>query len=1041
MKRVFQRALVCLLLSALVLGAVPLRSFAVGTAAFDEIYYAAKVYDRNSGLPFSEANLTLQTPDGFVYIGAYGGLIRYDGRKFETVEGVSSAISLFCDSKGRVWAGTNETGAVCIDRDEATLYGTAEGLPSSSVCGFYEYENGDILMATRSGLACLDASGNIHVLKDSAIDDIYFTQLCSAGEDRVYALTQNGDIFLLQGEHVLNKWKSDIFGTDISTIYPDPDEEGKVYLGTEGPEVLYGSLDEPISKLVHYDIRDLSGVNCVQKGGELLWVCADNGAGYIDKDGAFTPLRHMPVRNAYEHVMIDREGNLWFASSRRGVMKVSRSLFADVSIKAGVNEVVNATWEYDGLLYIGTDSGLTVLDSDYYRVETPLSELLAGARIRSILGDSSGRLWICTYSEYGLVCADPQAGTYRSFTTADGLPSERIRDAIELSDGRIAVSVLGGVCLFEDGEFVECYGTREGLNNSTILSLCEASDGTLYLGSNGDGLYILKDGKLEHLDCENELSNDVVLRILEDPQRGCILVVSGGGEVGILEDGRIRMLSNLPDANHSGSPYYDILFSEDGTLWLLGGSGICAVDGDALIAGEQPVSAVYNKKNGLPHISTSNSRSCMSPEGVAYLAGNDGVTRIDTSEREGVSGDPLIAIPFIEVDGERIWLADGETVTIPEDARRVIVDTHVLTYAMDDPVLRYQLEGFDKEVLTVPLSEMSQISYTNLRGGNYTFRIGLDGGDPSGGISFALEKEKKLYEKPEVQFAIAGLALLLAALVINGILKRQQKRLEAKAEEERLNGELNMASSIQANLLPGVFPAFPDRSEFDVFASMVPAREVGGDFYDFFLIDSDHLALVVGDVNGKGVPAALFMTLTKTLIKSTAMAYTSPAKVLEEVNEKLSEDMEKSMFVTVWLGILEIPTGTLTWADGGSRKPVLKREGSWRMLPKHAGTALCLVDPELLKDEASPVFADQTLAMDPGELLFLYTDGVTESSDVKKERFGEERLVDSLDQTADDASPEDIIASVKGCIDTFAGDAPQADDITMLCLRYNSGNI
>ena len=162
--------------------------------------------------------------------------------------------------------------------------------------------------------------------------------------------------------------------------------------------------------------------------------------------------------------------------------------------------------------------------------------------------------------------------------------------------------MLGGICLFEDGEFAACYGTREGLNNSTILCLCEASDGTLYLGSNGDGIYVLKDGKLEHLDCENELSNDVILRILEDPQRGCILVVSGGGEVGMLEDGRIRMFRNLPDANHSGSPYYDILFGEDGTLWLLGGSGICAVDGDALIAGDQPASTVYNKKNGLPHI-------------------------------------------------------------------------------------------------------------------------------------------------------------------------------------------------------------------------------------------------------------------------------------------------------------------------------------------------------------------------------------------------------------------------------------------------------
>ena len=498
------------------------------------------------------------------------------------------------------------------------------------------------------------------------------------------------------------------------------------------------------------------------------------------------------------------------------------------------------------------------------------------------------------------------------------------------------------------------------------------------------------------------------------------------------------MFRNLPDANHSGSPYYDIIFSQDGTLWLLGGSGICVVDGDALLAGKQPDSAVYNKKNGLPHISTSNSRSYVSPDGVAYLAGNDGITRIDTSERAGINSDPLIAVPFIEVDGTRIWLSDDETVTISKDARRVSIDVHVLTYAMGETSVRYQLEGFDKEAGTVRLSDLSGISYTNLDGGTYVFRIALnDEEDGSDEFSFTLIKEKKLLERTEVLIALGVLNLVLAALIIFAILRHQKKRLEAKSEEERLNGELNMAASIQADLLPGVFPAFPDRSEFDVFASTVPAREVGGDFYDFFLTDSDHLALVIGDVNGRGVPAALFMTLTKTLLKSTATAYTSPSKVLTEVNAQINEDIGKSMFVTVWIGILEISTGKLVWADGGNREPILRCDGRWSIMQKHSGVALYLVEPEQLETEGSPAFVDETLQMGQGDMLFLYTDGVTEASDSQKNMFGEERLMVSLNGTSEGASPEDVIAFVKRGIEAFTGNAPQNDDRTMLCLSYN----
>ncbi|MBQ9721058.1 MAG: SpoIIE family protein phosphatase, partial [Oscillospiraceae bacterium] len=169
------------------------------------------------------------------------------------------------------------------------------------------------------------------------------------------------------------------------------------------------------------------------------------------------------------------------------------------------------------------------------------------------------------------------------------------------------------------------------------------------------------------------------------------------------------------------------------------------------------------------------------------------------------------------------------------------------------------------------------------------------------------------------------------------------------AEKERIGAELDMAASIQANALPNIFPAFPGRKEFDIYATMHPAKEVGGDFYDFFMIGDDHLGIVVADVSGKGVPAALFMMIAKTMLKTQAQTRLSPERVLLEVNAALTEGNDEDMFVTVWLGVLEISTGELTYADAGHEKLLLYQNGEWKFLPKDSGVALAMWDPEDLE--------------------------------------------------------------------------------------------
>ncbi len=254
--------------------------------------------------------------------------------------------------------------------------------------------------------------------------------------------------------------------------------------------------------------------------------------------------------------------------------------------------------------------------------------------------------------------------------------------------------------------------------------------------------------------------------------------------------------------------------------------------------------------------------------------------------------------------------------------------------------------------------------------------------------------------------------------------------MKVTKEKERIGAELSVATEIQAGMLPMIFPAFPDRQEFDLYASMTPAKEVGGDFYDFFFIDDDHLALVMADVSGKGVPAALFMVIAKTLIKDQAlMGELSPGRILMQTNERLCESNTKELFVTVWLAILNVKTGEGMAANAGHEHPALRRAGEAYELQLYRHS------PAVATMEGMR-FREHEFVLHPGDSLFVYTDGVAEATNARDELYGTDRMIEALNEDPD-ASPEEVLVAVKSSVDRFVADAPQFDDLTMLCLRYN----
>ena len=277
---------------------------------------------------------------------------------------------------------------------------------------------------------------------------------------------------------------------------------------------------------------------------------------------------------------------------------------------------------------------------------------------------------------------------------------------------------------------------------------------------------------------------------------------------------------------------------------------------------------------------------------------------------------------------------------------------------------------------------------------------------------------------------IALTALYILSLAVHYVQAARARRL-LELEKERIEAELSLATRIQISALPKEDPAFPDRKEFDLFADMKPARDVGGDFYDFFLIDDDHLGLVIADVSGKGVPAALFMMVAMSMIRQTAMQAGSgadPGAVLQSVNRQICSRNPEEMFVTVWLGILEISTGKLTCSDAGHEYPLLiNADGSLRVVKEVHGFVLGAM--EMVR------YRSYSLLLEPGDTIFVYTDGVTEADNIEKELFGMDRLTDAVSESGNPA-PRELVGQIEAKVRAFAAQAPQADDMTMLCLRY-----
>jgi len=786
-----KKAAACLFASLLLI----LSIFSTGTAAAQKKIdasgngagYSAVLYNNTNGLPTSEANDIVQSDNGFIWIGCYSGLIRYDGNEFyryESSSGIASTVCLFIDSRQRLWIGTNDSGIAVLEDNDFTFYDRASGLRSSSVRSITEDKQGNIIIATTAGVAYIDVDGKLHIIDDALINSEYVCSLYPDDGGTIYGVTLTGGFFTIVDQKISGYYNGPDMGFGIpKSIYPDPKNPGYIYLGSQSDEIYYVKIGDGIEKAKTLYASGLNTINEVRYYDDVLWICADSGIGFFTEDGEFIRLSGIPMTNSIDHMIRDYEGNLWFTSSRQGVMKIVDNRFIDVSEIAGLETlIVNSTCIDGDDLYIATDKGLYIIDSEYKTKENKLTELLKGIRIRCIKRDADGYLWICTYGSNGLVRYDPKTEQVVPFTENDGMTSSRVRMAKVLSDGSVAAATNKGVNIIRGGKVTATYGSNIGIVNLEILCIEEGPRGELYLGSDGGGIYIIDGAKVSRIGIDDGLKSEVILRIKKDPKDEIYWIITSNS-ISYLKDGKITNVSSFPYSNN-----FDIFFDNFDRAWILSSNGIYVVKRTDIINDNALEYTLFDKDYGLPGIATANSYSAINDSGDLYVCATTGVYKVNINEETDGDAEIKLSIPFISVDDEYVWIHDNDTVRIPSKCKRLNIYANAFTYSLSNPHLSYVLEGFDDGERHLTKQDMSYASYTNLKGGTYKFVISMIDdvtGEVQKTAKLTIIKETAFYEQTWFLIVLVLILIGLVALFIYLHFRRKTAALLNKQEENR----------------------------------------------------------------------------------------------------------------------------------------------------------------------------------------------------------------------------------------------------------------
>ncbi len=753
--------------------------------------FVEKIYDNTNGMVSSEANVICETNDGYIWIGSYAGLTRYDGNEFEFIRegGLVNVVSMMTDSKGRLWIGTNDAGIARYENGRYTYFTSEDGLSSNSIRCFAEDENGNVYVGTSDKICRFNADDTIEALDW----DITFARIMEFYQNMLVVVDNMGGLYAVNDTKCLEIESSP---AKEKFFYCLAQTSGGLMAGTETGELYV--LDISQQQLLAKEQTDIQAnqISAIfEDSKKRIWVATESDFGYFDTEGNYRKMHYESFDSSIVCFHQDYQGNIWAASTHYGVMKLSESSFINLFDKAGVKkDYVNAVMFYEGDYYCGMDDGLVILDGESLAAKTnQLSELLEGYRVRSIYIDSQNRLWICTYG--GLFCYDEQEGISFFGMDTHNLTSERFRCITQLQDGTIAAGTADGINFIKDGSVTGTLTASDGLVNTQILSIVEAMDKTVWAGSDGSGIYIISDGRLiGNYTVEDGLSSNIILKIV--PHNDGYFIVTSNALCHIDLDGSIRRLENFPYFNN-----YDVIIDGE-NAYVTCSAGLYEAQLSKLCEDDDEQLRHYGAGEGLLAGLTANSFNYVSNGTGLYLCSNNGVIVFNNSNE--LTDDKMkYGITSIESNGKELETGGTSDFVIPSDSKNLSIYASVRNYAFTDVKVRFYAQELEASPKTCSWDEIEPVKIYKPDLSQY--HIILQVLDTSGEevlqkTVYTFSREMQMWEKPVFRtylvivcieillFAIISIVIMILFIVRKNELEKLQVDLENKVREQ--TGEL-----------------------------------------------------------------------------------------------------------------------------------------------------------------------------------------------------------------------------------------------------------
>jgi energy-coupling factor transport system substrate-specific component len=775
--------------------------------------YKETLFHSGNGMLSDEANAIAQSHDGYLWIGSYAGLMRYNGQMFQQMkdednQAIVRVSCLYEDSRQRMWIGTADENLYCYENG---IIRKKEEISASNQKAIVEDLDGRLYIAAAGGVAVYNEKGRIpqHWIEDPRLQHHMVVSLAAEDIGRIWGVTYDGDVFLLDDQQVVAYFDKRYFnGFCPKHVFCDKD--GIVYITTTGNAILrldtyvnqfIDGEDLRIKTFVTGELEDHRGLYQDQAG--RLLVCARNGLGFFDRDLVFHKVEGGLFESSVEQIMQDSNGGYWLASSNSGALHIAKTRFTDISALAMAPEVTyNAVIKYQGDLYMGADNGLYILDSGYNAKHNPLTGMLRGTRVRYFAEDPDHNLWIATYRKYGLIRY--KNGQWQKWGVAEGMPTNMIRTLLVRKNGDIAAGTGDGLVIMRNNAIHRIYDRdTSAIENGVILSLCEDPQGNLFIGSDGDGIYKLeRDNTIQAIPMADDghRLGSVVSMKWDTRQNG--MWINNGRGIYFMKDDTIRKVdtgslnvSNLLEV----TPSADHLMEE--RLYLFSSQMVQSVDVAALLDPKVEKnermrsyrSITYD--NSLDSSLTMNACHYYAPEEQRlYLACSRNVLTLNELRDWEGGVQPRAMIDSIQIrmpDGAVSNASYNQEIVIPQDFSQLDITFGILSFANRKSDLYYYLEGYDTKPIHVEGKQNHEMHYSTLPGGKYVFHVLARSRDNSyqSEMSASFNKPKTLAEETWARalFVLIGGWLLIRFTYLYTKKRNEKKLAEAKKEAETAN--------------------------------------------------------------------------------------------------------------------------------------------------------------------------------------------------------------------------------------------------------------